>query len=169
MSGLHSVHRLRVLVLVAGVVSAACNTPERPDSAAAENQAPGFVTVTSAAKPDLFAPDGSEIRVLAEGRRGSMCLCTLPAGGVSKAVVHQTVEELWYVVSGTGEVWRRCGENEETVEVRAGVSLNIPVGTQFQFRNTGGDSLQIIITTMPPWPGPAEAMPCEGPWQAHER
>ncbi len=48
--------------------------------------------------------------------------------------------------------------------VQAGVSLTIPLGTQFQFRATGHEPLTMVAITMPPWPGADEAYAVEGPW-----
>jgi mannose-6-phosphate isomerase-like protein (cupin superfamily) len=45
------------------------------------------------------APDGSDVRPLLELTRGGMAHCTLPPGGVSLAVRHKTIEELWYVLA----------------------------------------------------------------------
>lgn len=114
---------------------------------------------------DTLAPDGSEIRILPQLARGSMVHARLPAGAVSKAVVHRSVEELWYVLAGEGEMWRRQGEREEIVGLRPGVALSIPVGTAFQFRNLGAGPLDVVLVTMPPWPGSEEAQPATGPWQ----
>ena len=50
------------------------------------------------------------------------------------------------------------------MDVEGGVSLNIEVGTPFQFRNTGDEPLCIVITTMPPWPGEDEAREVKGRW-----
>ena len=111
-----------------------------------------------------LAPDGSEIRELVQASGGSMVHCTLPAGATSLAVKHRTVQELWYVLGGRGQIWRRRGVQESVADVAPGVSLSIEVGTHFQFRNTGDDPLCIVITTMPPWPGDNEAMPVEGKW-----
>ena len=111
-----------------------------------------------------LAPDGSEIRELVLVAGGSMVRCTLPAGATSLAVTHRTVEEVWYVVGGRGQVWRKRGDQESVADVESGVSLNIEVGTHFQFRNTGDEPLCIVITTMPPWPGPNEAVEVEGWW-----
>ena len=71
-------------------------------------------------KYDIIAPDGSEIRLLALGSHGSMCHCSLPIGCSSKAVVHQTVEELWYFVRGKGQVWRKLRGREVVVDVEPG-------------------------------------------------
>ena len=113
---------------------------------------------------DLLAPDGSEIRLLSELAGGSTVHCTLPPGAVTQAVRHRTVEESWFFLSGEGEVWRRSHGHEEVTQVRAGVALTIPLGTEFQFRTLGHEPLTFIITTMPPWPGPDEAVAVEGIW-----
>jgi mannose-6-phosphate isomerase-like protein (cupin superfamily) len=113
---------------------------------------------------DTLAPDGSEIRLLPTMKGGSLCHCTLPAGQTSSPVIHRRVEEIWYVLSGDGEVWRSNAEAEATVRVCAGSSLSIPPRTSFQFRNTGDAPLCILIVTMPPWPGPEEAENAEGIW-----
>lgn len=114
---------------------------------------------------DYLAPDGSEIRLLPEVFGGGLVHCTLPKGCVSKAVVHKTVEEIWYVISGVGQVWRKNGLLEKVDDVKAGTSLTIPEATSFQFRNTGEENLCIIITTIPRWPGPEEAVAIPDYWE----
>ena len=113
---------------------------------------------------DVLAPDGSEIRLLAAVGRGSMVHCTLNQGQVSLPVAHRTVEELWYILEGAGQVWRRLGEEERIVDVSSGTSLSIPVGAHFQVRTVGDRPLRIAIVTMPPWPGEEEAYGVEGYW-----
>lgn len=113
---------------------------------------------------DCLAPDGSEIRLLAEGLLGSSVHCKLPVRGVSLTIAHHHVEEIWYFIEGHGEVWRRNDETEETIKVQPGVSLTIPAGTHFQFRNTGERPLCFLITTIPPWPGEKEARRVEDHW-----
>ncbi len=113
---------------------------------------------------DTLAPDGSEIRILAATAGASMAHCSLPPRCTSAAVAHRTVDEVWYFLAGTGEVWRKAGEREEVVEVSLGVSLAIPVGTHFQFRNTGDAPLEFVLTTIPPWPGTDEAYRVPGRW-----
>lgn len=88
----------------------------------------------------------------------------LKPGQTAVAVAHHTVEELWFIVSGEGEMWRRLGAQEEITKLQAGVSLSLPVGTHFQFRCTGPLPLCAIGVTMPPWPGPDEAYPVAGYW-----
>ena len=113
-----------------------------------------------------LAPDGSEVRFLLTMRRGGLNHFTLPAHSTSSAVAHKTVEEIWYFLSGEGQFWRKEGDHEEIVDVGPGVSLDIPTGTHFQFRNTGEGPLCFVIATMPPWPGDDEALSVPGPWRA---
>lgn len=115
---------------------------------------------------DTLAPDGSQIRVLVSVPAGSMAHCTLPPGQTSKAVTHRTADEVWYFLAGRGEVWRKLGNQQETVEVSPGVSLSIPVGTWFQFRNLSDSPLEFLLVTMPPWPGSHEAQAVRGRWPA---
>ena len=117
--------------------------------------------------PDVIAPDSSEVRILATTQRGSMAQFTLPPGAVSKAVSHRTVEELWFVIHGVGLMWRKLGGEEVTVALRAGISISIPVGSHFQFRNDSLEPLHCIGVTMPPWPSMDEAYEVDGPWQAN--
>jgi mannose-6-phosphate isomerase-like protein (cupin superfamily) len=125
-----------------------------------------FETRHIAGPPDAIAPDGSEVRALCGLPRGSLAVFSLPPKAVSKAVAHHTVEELWYIVSGRGRMWRKLGREEETVEIGPGVSVSIPLGTHFQFRCDGLEPLTVLGATMPPWPGADEAYPVEGIWEA---
>jgi len=125
-----------------------------------------FETKRLPGQPDVIAPDGSDVRILLGLRGGGMAHFELTAGQTSKAVAHRTVEEIWYVVGGCGEMWRQQGECEETVALVPGVCLTIPQGTCFQFRSFGPEPLAAIGVTMPPWPGADEAVAAEGPWPA---
>ena len=120
-------------------------------------------------KPDATAPDGSEIRLLIDQRhqatRASMCEVTLGAGQVSRPVWHQTVEEIWYVLEGRGQVWR-CPPEADPASVTAvgvgpGDALAIPTGWRFQFSADKDAPLRFLCYTSPPWPGPEEAHPAE--------
>ncbi len=114
---------------------------------------------------DCLAPDGSEIRLLVAAERGGMAHCTLPPGGVSLAVRHRTVEEVWYCLSGLGELWRKQGDEEQVLKLSPGVSADIPLGAHFQFRTLGEEPLELVLTTMPPWPGEEEAVRVDDHWE----
>ncbi len=123
-----------------------------------------FKTTNLPQHPDTIAPDGSEIRLLLGVNGGGLAHFQLPAGQISKAVIHKTVEEVWYVLSGKGEMWRANDEQEEVVLLEEGVSLTIPLGTKFQFRASDDGPLSAIGMTTPPWPGEDEAAFAEGKW-----
>ena len=125
---------------------------------------PGFATKRLATEADAIAPDGSAVRVLLALEGGSFAHFELPAGAVSRAVSHRTVEEIWYFVGGRGEMWRKLGDQEEIVTVEPGVCITIPVGTSFQFRAPRDEPLAAVGVTMPPWPGEDEAYEVQGKW-----
>ena len=123
-----------------------------------------MITRVISTLPDAIAPDGSEVRILVTTARGSMAQFTLPPGKISIATAHRTVEEVWFFTSGSGQFWRKNSEAEEVVHIHPGLSISIPVGTHFQFRNDGSEPLTAIGTTMPPWPGENEAYFVAGKW-----
>lgn len=125
-----------------------------------------WATVQLPKDNDYLAPDHSEIRLLPDVNGGGMSHCTLPVDSVSRAVYHKTVDEIWYFISGSGEVWRKDGQEEAVDLVSPGTCLSIPCGTRFQFRNTGSEPLCFVIATIPGWPGADEAVPTDGPWSS---
>jgi mannose-6-phosphate isomerase-like protein (cupin superfamily) len=128
-----------------------------------------FATMQLPAQRTVVAADGSDVRVLLALKGGSMAHFSLQAGQTASAVTHRTVEEVWYVVQGQGEMWRKQGSVEEAVVLIPGVCLTIPLGTHFQFRAATDQPLGAVCVTMPPWPtDPAadEAVPVAGPWTA---
>jgi mannose-6-phosphate isomerase-like protein (cupin superfamily) len=125
-----------------------------------------FETKTLGDAPDAVAPDGTLARLLLALAGGSLAHFELPAGAVSHAVAHRSVEEIWYFLAGRGRIWRRGGEEESVVDVAPGLCLTIPLGTHFQFRAEPQAPLAFLAVTMPPWPGAEEAFPVAGPWRA---
>jgi mannose-6-phosphate isomerase-like protein (cupin superfamily) len=123
-----------------------------------------YETKTLGAAIDATAPDGTAVRLLLSVTGGSMAHFELPAGGVSHAVTHRTVEEIWFVVSGRGSIWRLQAGVESIVPLAPGTSLTIPLGTAFQFRADADLALAFVAITMPPWPGMDEALAAHGPW-----
>jgi mannose-6-phosphate isomerase-like protein (cupin superfamily) len=111
-----------------------------------------------------MAPDGSEVRILLSLAGGSLAHFRLAAGQVARAVSHRTVEEIWFVTAGSGDIWRSQNGHEQVVGLAPGVSVTIPRGTAFQFRAAPHAALEIVSITMPPWPGDDEAVLVDGPW-----
>ena len=123
-----------------------------------------FATMRVPSHRNAIAPDGSDVKVLLRLAGGGMAQFELGPGKVSRAVAHRTVEEIWYILSGRGEMWRRQGARSEVVDLLAGTCLTIPLGTSFQFRSHGPGPLVAIGVTMPPWPGEDEAYEVAGVW-----
>ena len=86
---------------------------------------------------DAVAPDGSDVRILLRLNGGSTAHFELPPGQTSRAVTHRTIEEIWYFLSGRGEMWRRQDGRDEVVPVDPGVCLTIPQGTHFSSAPSG--------------------------------
>ncbi|MES0809198.1 cupin domain-containing protein [Roseibium sp. SCPC15] len=114
--------------------------------------------------PDAKSPAGAEIRFIMDGPTGNMIHSTVAPGQVNRATRHKTVHEFWHVLEGKGQIWRSDGVKETTVDLEAGVSIDIPAGTAFQYRCDGDASLKFICISMPPWPGDDEAEYVKGIW-----
>jgi mannose-6-phosphate isomerase-like protein (cupin superfamily) len=116
--------------------------------------------------PDAKSPAGADICYLMDGERGGMIHSTVPPHQVNKATVHATVSEFWYVLEGQGEIWRDDGKESCITVLVPGTSIDIPVGTAFQYRNVSDVDLKFICITMPPWPGETEATYIKDKWQS---
>ncbi len=113
----------------------------------------------------ITAPDGSLVRLLLTREHGatrcSVVEVAIPAGAVSRPVRHRTVEEVWYVLNGEGEVWRCPPDTPPSavapVSVLPGDALTIPTGWSFQFKAGSRVGFRFICVTIPAWPGMDEA------------
>ena len=111
------------------------------------------------------SPAGAEVRVLMNNEHGGIAHCTLKDKSISKAVRHKTVSEFWHVLSGRGAIWRRRDGQAQVTTLEPGVTIDISLGTDFQYRSDEGD-LVFICVTMPPWSGPEEAAyVTDGVWE----
>lgn len=101
------------------------------------------------------APDGSEVRPLLALPGASMAHFELAPGQISRAVRHRTLDELWYIIAGRGEMWRRqplaSGEVTSVERIDPGTCVSLPAGTAFQFSAEGSEALRAIAVTLPPW------------------
>jgi mannose-6-phosphate isomerase-like protein (cupin superfamily) len=125
---------------------------------------PRFPTAELPLDPTAVAADGLEVRELLTVTGGSSAHFQLNGGRTGRAVSHRTVDEVWYVVRGRGEMWRQCEGEVDVTSLRPGVCVAILAGTRFQVRAVGRDPLEAIAFTSPPWPGEGEALAVEGQW-----
>jgi mannose-6-phosphate isomerase-like protein (cupin superfamily) len=126
---------------------------------------PGLASKMLPVARDAVAPDKSDVRVLLDFKEGGMAHFELPPGQVSRAVSHRTVSEIWYILGGRGEMWRRLNDAEEVIPLQAGLCLTLPLGTLFQFRSFGHEPLSALGVTMPRWHGDDEAFEVDGRWK----
>lgn len=112
------------------------------------------------------SPLGAYIRYLMDGPHGNLIHSTVPPGMVGRACRFRSVDEYWFILSGAGEIWRRAPDGSESVtELLPGVSVDIPLGTAFQYRCRGDEPLTFVCIALPPWPGDDEAVLLDGPWE----
>ena len=96
------------------------------------------------------APDGSTVRPLMRSDRASAAEFRLCAGGISHAVRHRQVEEIWHVIAGSGALWRQREGFDEVVALEVGSTVVVEAGMTFQFR--ASSELRVFAVTIPPWP-----------------
>ncbi len=116
-------------------------------------------------KADKKSPAGADVRILLAGETGGMIHSTVPPHQINRAAVHHRVSEFWYILEGHGEIWRSDGKTSKITSLVEGVSIDIPVGTSFQYRNVSDQDLKFICITMPPWQGDHEATYVDGAWE----
>jgi mannose-6-phosphate isomerase-like protein (cupin superfamily) len=111
-----------------------------------------MVTVNVDAVPVITTETGTQLRVLmdtTEGGQGHLSLAmeSLGPGQHTTPHYHTDLEEIYYVVTGTGTM--QIGA--ETRPVRAGDAILIPLHEVHCLRNTGDVTLDLLCPTSPPW------------------
>jgi mannose-6-phosphate isomerase-like protein (cupin superfamily) len=94
--------------------------------------------------------DGSEIRELLAHRNScirhqSLAEARLPVGGQTTPHYHPRTEEIYYILSGQGDM--RIGD--ESSAVVPGDAIAIPPGVEHQITNTGDATLKFICCCAP--------------------
>lgn len=93
---------------------------------------------------------GSQIRPLIDRTTSGVTQCSLaeemlPPGCAVTAHHHREIEEIYYVVSGTGLMT----VGDETREVNAGDAIYVPRGCRHTLRNTGSEPIKLILVCGP--------------------
>ena len=100
-----------------------------------------FETKLLPTDPDVQAPDGSDVRILLTRPAGGMAHFELAAGETSRAIVHRTVEEIWYVLGGRGEML----VDGVLVPVEEGSLVRCAPAAMRAWRNTGDGVLSFCV------------------------
>ncbi len=83
--------------------------------------------------PVVTAADGSTVRILSKTHMASSIHVAIE--GTSNAIYHQSRDEVWYVISGEGEMWRRSAQREAA-------TIKLTPGMSFTNKRQGGPCLQ---------------------------
>ncbi len=94
----------------------------------------------------IDTPHGSQIRPLMDRTTSGIQKCSLaeevlPPGAAVGRHFHRQTEEVYYILSGTGEMT----VGDETAEVSAGDAVYIPVENVHTLKNTGSEPMKILL------------------------
>jgi len=100
--------------------------------------------------PPFTTKDGSEIRELLAHRNScirnqSLAEATLPVGGCTTRHYHPRTEEIYFILSGQGEM-EIAGDKSG---VGPGDAIGIPPGAAHQITNTGTEPLKFLCCCAP--------------------
>jgi mannose-6-phosphate isomerase-like protein (cupin superfamily) len=98
----------------------------------------------------INTPHGSEIRPLIDRTTSAVTRCslaeeTLPPGCAVTPHHHREIEEIYYLVSGTGVMT----VGDEMREVSAGDAVFVPRDHRHALRNTGSEPIKLILVCGP--------------------
>jgi mannose-6-phosphate isomerase-like protein (cupin superfamily) len=94
----------------------------------------------------INTPHGSEIRPLMDRTTSAIQKCSLaeeilPAGSAVGRHFHRETEEIYYILSGSGEMT----VGSETEKVSAGDAVYIPANNIHTLNNTGSEPMKILL------------------------
>lgn len=98
----------------------------------------------------IETPHGSQLRPLIDRTTTRVSQCslaeeTLPPGSTVPRHYHEVIEEIYFIVSGTGRM--KLGDEERTV--RAGDAIYIPRLTPHELTNSGSQPMRIMLVCGP--------------------
>ncbi len=100
----------------------------------------------------FITKDGSEVRELLHPKNSrvhklSIAEARVRPGGATKEHFHRTSEEVYYILSGEGEMYI----DEEKARIKAGDVVLIPAGARHYVVNKGEEELIILCACSPPY------------------
>jgi mannose-6-phosphate isomerase-like protein (cupin superfamily) len=112
----------------------------------------------------FVGPDGGIIRELAasrnsSARRQSLAEATIPVGGAVAEHFHNTTEEFYYILSGTGLM----KIEDELREVGPGDTVIIIPGKRHKITNSGQVPLVLLACCSPEWTAEDQVLVEEAP------
>jgi len=114
-----------------------------------------WMTVVPKPQPDMISPGGAMVYHLIHVPGGALSRVVVQPGMVSTGGRLEGIEDTFFILSGTGQIWR-CESNgpvlrEETVALRPGVTVTIPSGVAFQYRSHPEEPLVFLEIVAPGW------------------
>ena len=109
-----------------------------------------MLVVNREAAKILCTPHGSEIRPLIDRTTAPITQCSLaeellPPGKSVTPHHHEVLEEIYYILSGTGVMTI----GDETRAVATGDAIYIPTGQRHTLTNTGAVPMRIVLVCGP--------------------
>jgi len=93
--------------------------------------------------------DGLEVRALCSMSGGSMAHFVLPMARVSLPCKHGNFSEIWFVLTGTGKLWRSYESSSAITTLKPGMSFSLTPHTTFQIQADDQEDLAAIAVTIP--------------------
>jgi len=105
------------------------------------SDSPQFVTKDRSKIREIMAPRNSIIA------RQSLAEAVVPVGGATDEHYHEDSEEIYFVLSGVGEI----RVNGESAPVRVGDAIALPPGVVHKIWNRGESDLVFLCVCVPPY------------------
>ena len=105
-------------------------------------------------EPDYRSPSGgAEIRLLLDFPQGAIAHAVTKPGETSEPAILDGITEMFYVLGGSGQLWRGVGETEQVVTLRPGRLTTTPAGVQFQYSVApdATEALRFLVVSAPRW------------------
>jgi mannose-6-phosphate isomerase-like protein (cupin superfamily) len=105
------------------------------------NDCPQFITKDRSKIREIMAPRNSIIP------RQSLAEAVVPVGGATDEHYHKNSEEIYFVLSGVGEI----RVNGESASVRVGDAIALPPKAVHKIWNRGDSDLVFLCVCVPPY------------------
>ena len=102
-------------------------------------------------EPSYTSPSGkTEIRMLPNLPSGEITHATIGARETSSPAYLDSLHEFFFVLAGTGQLWRGAGTTAELVDLRPLRCVSIPPEVNFQYRSDD-EPMIFLVVVVPRW------------------